>query len=42
MQIRATVGVQAGDIKKEAHMAFCLGTLNEERKDMKLAIKYYK
>lgn len=23
-------------------MAFCLGTLNEERKDMKLAIKYYK
>mgnify|MGYP002413369470 FL=1 len=23
-------------------MAFCLGTLNEERQDMKLAIKYYK
>jgi len=42
MKIWATVGVQAGDIKKEAHMAFCLGTLNEDKQDMKTAIKYYK
>lgn len=42
MKIRAAIGVQSGDIKKEAHMAFCLGTLNEEKKDFSTAIKYYK
>lgn len=30
--MRAKAGVQAGDIQKEAHMSFCLGTMNEERK----------
>jgi hypothetical protein len=30
LTIRAKAGVQAGDIQKEAHMAFCLGQLNEE------------
>jgi len=42
MKIRASIGVQSGDIKKEAHMAFCLGTLNEEKKEIETAIKYYK
>lgn len=39
--MRAKAGVQAGDVKKEAHMAFCLGSLNED-KDINKAIRYYK
>lgn len=30
--MRAKAGVQAGDIQKEAHMSFCLGTMNEDKK----------
>lgn len=41
IKMRAKAGVQAGDVKKEAHMAFCLGTLNEE-KNVQKAIRYYK
>jgi len=40
--LRAKAGVQAGDIQKEAHMAFALGSLNEEEKNYKKAIKFYK
>lgn len=40
--LRAKAGVQAGDIQKEAHMAFALGNLNEEQKNYKKAIKFYK
>ena len=40
--MRAKAGVQAGDIQKEAHMAFALGNLNEEAKEYKKAIKFYK
>ena len=31
--MRAKGGIQAGDIPKEAHMAFYLGVLNEEEKN---------
>ena len=41
IKMRAKAGVQAGDVKKEAHMAFCLGSLNEER-NINKAIRYYK
>ncbi len=34
--------MQAGDIQKEAHMAFALGNLNEDEKNYKKAIKFYK
>ena len=40
--MRAKAGVQAGDIQKEAHMAFALGALNEEEKNFKKAVKFYK
>jgi len=40
--MRAKAGVQAGDIQKEAHMAFALGNLNEEAKEYRKAIKFYK
>jgi len=42
MTMRAKAGVQAGDIQKEAHMAFCLGVLNEEKRHYKDSIKFYK
>jgi hypothetical protein len=29
MTMRARAGVQVGDVQKEAHMAYCLGVLNE-------------
>ena len=31
MVMRARAGVQVGDVQKEAHMAFCLGVLNEDQ-----------
>lgn len=31
MTIRARSGVQVGDVQKEAHMAFCMGVLNENQ-----------
>ena len=31
MTMRARAGVQVGDVQKEAHMAYCLGTLNENQ-----------
>ncbi|CDW73352.1 tpr domain containing protein [Stylonychia lemnae] len=40
--LRAKAGVQAGDIQKEAHMAFALGNLNENEKNYKKSIKFYK
>ncbi len=47
--MRAKGGIQAGDIPKEAHMAFYLGVLNEEEKNYdevnkkyKKALKFYK
>ena len=42
MKIRAKVGVMGGDVKKEAHMAFVLGNMQEQRKNVRLAIRYYK
>jgi tetratricopeptide (TPR) repeat protein len=42
MTIRAKAGVQAGDVQKEAHMAYNLATLNEEKKNLKKAIRFYK
>lgn len=42
MTIRAKAGVQAGDIQKEAHMAYNLAILNEEKKHLKKAIRFYK
>jgi len=41
IKMRSKAGVQAGDVKKEAHMAFCLGSLNED-KNINKAIRYYK
>lgn len=41
IRMRAKAGVQAGDVKKEAHMAFCLGSLNED-KNVNKSIRYYK
>jgi tetratricopeptide (TPR) repeat protein len=41
IKMRAKAGVQAGDVKKEAHMAFCLGSLNED-KNIHKSIRYYK
>lgn len=41
IKMRAKAGVQAGDVKKEAHMAFCLGSLNED-KNINKSIRYYK
>ena len=40
--MRAKAGVQAGDIQKEAHMSFCLGLINEDKKKYTEAIKFYK
>ena len=47
--MRAKGGIQAGDIPKEAHMAFYLGVLNEEEKkyeevriNINKALKFYK
>lgn len=31
MIMRARTGVQVGDVQKEAHMAYCLGVLNENQ-----------
>ena len=42
MTMRATAGVQAGDVQKEAHMSYCLGVLNEQKKSYKEAAKFYK
>lgn len=42
MTMRAKAGVQAGDIQKEAHMAFSLASLNEQKKHLKQAIRFYK
>jgi tetratricopeptide (TPR) repeat protein len=40
--MRAKGGIQAGDIPKEAHMAFYLGIMNEEEKKYEEALKFYK
>lgn len=40
--MRAKGGIQAGDIPKEAHMAFFLGIMNEEEKKYEEALKFYK
>ena len=42
MTMRATAGVQTGDVQKEAHMAYCLGALNEQKGSYKEAGKFYK
>lgn len=42
MTMRATAGVQSGDVQKEAHMAYCLGALNEQKGSYKEAGKFYK
>lgn len=42
MAIRAKAGVQHGDVQKEAHMAYNLALLNEEKKNLKKAIRFYK
>lgn len=42
LTIRAKAGVQAGDVQKEAHMAYNLALLNEEKKNMRKAIRFYK
>lgn len=42
LTMRAKAGVQAGDIQKEAHMSFCLGLINEEKKKYTESIKFYK
>jgi hypothetical protein len=42
MTIRAKAGVQSGDVQKEAHMAYNLAILNEEKKNLKKAIRFYK
>jgi len=42
MTMRATAGVQAGDVQKEAHMSYCLGVLNEQKRSYKEAAKFYK
>lgn len=42
LMLRAKGGIQAGDIPKEAHMAFYLGILNEEEKNYNEALKFYK
>ena len=39
---RAKGGIKAGDITKEAHMAFYLGIMNEEQKKYDQALKFYK
>ena len=38
MTIRAKAGVQAGDIQKEAHMSFCLGVMNEDKRKFREVI----
>jgi tetratricopeptide (TPR) repeat protein len=42
MTIRAKAGIQAGDVQKEAHMAYNLALLNENKKNLKKAIRFYK
>jgi len=42
MTIRAKAGVQAGDVQKEAHMAYNLALLNEEKRHFKKAIRFFK
>jgi tetratricopeptide (TPR) repeat protein len=42
LMMRAKGGIQAGDIPKEAHMAFYLGIMNEEEKRYEEALKFYK
>jgi tetratricopeptide (TPR) repeat protein len=42
MTIRAKAGIQAGDVQKEAHMAYNLALLNESKKNLKKAIRFYK
>ena len=42
LTIRAKAGVQSGDVQKEAHMAYNLAVLNEEKKNLKKAIRFYK
>ena len=40
--MRAKGGIQAGDIPKEAHMAFFLGIMNEDGRNYEEALKFYK
>jgi tetratricopeptide (TPR) repeat protein len=42
LMMRAKGGIQAGDIPKEAHMAFYLGIMNEEEKRYEESLKFYK
>ena len=42
LMTRAKGGIKAGDITKEAHMAFYLGIMNEEEKKYENALKFYK
>jgi tetratricopeptide (TPR) repeat protein len=42
LMMRAKGGIQAGDITKEAHMAFYLGMMNEEERHYEEALKFYK
>ena len=42
LMTRAKGGIKAGDITKEAHMAFYLGIMNEEEKKYETALKFYK
>lgn len=42
LMTRAKGGIKAGDITKEAHMAFYLGIMNEEEKNYENALKFYK
>lgn len=42
MQMRARGGIKIGDIQKEAHLAFCMALLNENRKDFTESIKFLK
>ena len=42
LMTRAKGGIKAGDITKEAHMAFYLGIMNEEEKKYEAALKFYK
>ncbi|CDW79135.1 tpr domain containing protein [Stylonychia lemnae] len=42
MTMRARAGVQVGDVQKEAHMAYCLGVLNENQEQYEQAVNFFK
>lgn len=42
MQIKARSGIKVGDIQREAHMAFCMSLIHEEKNKWEHSVKFLK